>query len=106
MAGGACDVSCWRERNHEVGFIVKRGRRLVTIEAKSGRAPQAHRGTGAFTQSFKVHRTLLVGGDGVSVEDFLLEPVSHWLGPCIAEAVGAPIEATPQLGDVVTRICP
>ncbi|AMN45514.1 ATPase AAA [Steroidobacter denitrificans] len=80
-AAGDCEVYYWRERNHEVDFVVKAGRRLTAIEVKSGRAPLAHAGSAAFAQAFKVHRTLLVGGDGVSVEDFLLRPVLHWVGP-------------------------
>ena len=78
-AAGDCTVYYWRERNHEVDFVVKHGRRLVAIEVKSGRAPQAHAGTNAFTQAFKVQRTLLVGGDGLSVEQFLSQPATHWL---------------------------
>lgn len=77
---GACELYYWRERNHEVDFVVKSGRHLTAIEVKSGRAPQAHPGTEAFTAAFKVQRTLLVGGDGVSVEEFLSRPVNHWVG--------------------------
>lgn len=79
-AAGDCEVYYWRERNHEVDFVVKAGRRLTAIEVKSGRAPLAHAGSAAFAQAFKVHRTLLVGGDGVRVEDFLSRPVTHWAG--------------------------
>jgi hypothetical protein len=46
---------------------------------KSGRAPQAHPGTAAFVQAFKPQRTLLVGGDGIALEDFLSRPVSDWV---------------------------
>jgi hypothetical protein len=46
---------------------------------KSGRAPLAHPGTAAFVQAFKVHRTLLVGGDGVTLEDLLSRPVAEWV---------------------------
>lgn len=80
-AAGACKVGYWRERNHEVDFVVQAGRRLTAIEVKSGRAPQAHRGTAAFSAAFKVHRTLLLGGDGVPLGDFLSRPVEHWLRP-------------------------
>lgn len=77
---GECAVHYWRERNHEVDFIVQAGRRLTAIEVKSGRAPQAHAGTAAFAQAFKPQRSLLVGGDGLAVEEFLLRPVAHWVG--------------------------
>jgi hypothetical protein len=80
-AAGACRVGYWRERNLEVDFVVQAGRRLVAIEVKSGRAPVAHPGSAAFAAQFKVHRNLLVGGDGVRLEAFLSQPVEHWLGP-------------------------
>jgi Holliday junction resolvase-like predicted endonuclease len=54
-------VHYWRERNHEVDFIVDAGRRLVAIEVKSGRTPLAHAGTAAFCAAFKPQRTLLDG---------------------------------------------
>ncbi len=43
-AAGECELSYWRERNHEVDFVVQAGRRLTAIEVKSGRTPQAHAG--------------------------------------------------------------
>ncbi|MFN3629723.1 MAG: ATP-binding protein [Casimicrobiaceae bacterium] len=76
---GECALHYWRERNHEVDFIVQTGGRLIAIEVKSGRAPQAHRGMAAFAHAFKPQRTLLVGGDGIPLEDFLMQPVAHWL---------------------------
>ena len=77
-AGGDCTVYYWRERNHEVDFVVKAGRRLLAIEVKSGRAPLAHAGTEAFAAAFKPQRSLLVGSDGIVLEDFLGRAVSHW----------------------------
>ena len=77
---GECALHYWRERNREVDFIVKVGRGLTAIEVKSGRAPQAHAGTAAFAQAFRPRRSLLVGGDGIALEDFLAQPVAHWAG--------------------------
>lgn len=76
---GECTLHYWRERNHEVDFIAQAGRKLTAIEVKSGRAPQAHPGTAAFAAAFKPQRSLLVGGDGIALEDFLSQPVLHWL---------------------------
>lgn len=78
-AEGQCELFYWRERGQEVDFVVKVGSRLTAIEVKSGRAPQAHSGTAAFATAFKARRALLIGGDGVPVDEFLLKPVSHWL---------------------------
>jgi uncharacterized protein len=78
-AAGECELYYWRERGQEVDFVVQAHSRLTAIEVKSGRAPQAHPGTAAFAAAFKTKRTLLVGGDGISVEEFLSRPVSEWL---------------------------
>lgn len=76
---GECTVHYWRDRNHEVDFVVQAGRRLTAIEVKSGRAPQAHPGLSAFTEAFRPHRSLLVGGDGIGLAEFLSKPVTHWV---------------------------
>jgi predicted AAA+ superfamily ATPase len=76
---GECALCYWRERNHEVDFVVTTARGVTALEVKSGRAPQNHPGTAAFASAFEPERTLLVGGDGIALEDFLLRPVSHWL---------------------------
>jgi hypothetical protein len=52
---------------------------LTAIEVKSGRARDARSGLSAFAAAFGPSRQLLVGGDGVALEDFLLQPVSHWI---------------------------
>ncbi|MCK9384959.1 MAG: ATP-binding protein [Nevskia sp.] len=76
---GDCSLYYWRERNSEVDFVVKAGRRLLAIEVKSGRAPVAHSGLAAFADAFKPQRSLLVGGDGIPVEEFLAQPIAHWI---------------------------
>lgn len=78
-AGGELELYYWRERNQEVDFVVKAGRRLAAIEVKSGRAPQAHRGAAAFAAAFKPQRSLLVGGDGIELGEFLSRPALHWI---------------------------
>ncbi len=80
-AAGECKVHYCRERNHEVDFVVQAGRRLVAIEVKSGRAPVAMPGMAVFAAQFKPKRTLLVGGDGIALDEFLARPVSHWTAP-------------------------
>jgi hypothetical protein len=68
-------VFSWCERGREVDFVVKSGRMLVAIEIKSARPRESLPGVGAFAQAFNPKRTLLVGGDGIPVEEFLLHPV-------------------------------
>jgi len=77
-AGGACELFYWRERSREVDFVVRVGRTVIAIEVKSGRAPASFPGLGAFAEAFKPKRTLVVGGDGIPLEEFLTKPVEHW----------------------------
>ena len=78
-AAGECELYYWRDRGMEVDYVVRAGRRLVAIEVKSGRARELPAGMAVFKAAFKPQRMLLVGGDGIGVEDFLGRPVSHWL---------------------------
>jgi len=78
-ATGICELAYWRERDREVDFVVTRGRNVTAIEVKSGRAPGALRGMAAFGEAFKPQRTLLVGGDGIAIEEFLARPVEQWI---------------------------
>jgi predicted AAA+ superfamily ATPase len=78
-ASGDCELFYWRERNVEVDFVVRSGRRVLAIEVKSGREREMPVGLSAFAQAFRPRRTLLVGGDGIPLADFLSRRVADWL---------------------------
>jgi predicted AAA+ superfamily ATPase len=78
-AAGQCEVFYWREGNHEVDFLVRAGPVVTAIEVKSGRARDTRSGLAALADAFKPMRQLLVGGDGIPVEEFLLTPVARWV---------------------------
>ena len=72
-------VYYWRDRNREVDFVVKTSRTLTAIEVKSGRSPDTFPGVTAFAKEFDTDRSLLVGEDGIPLEEFLLHPADHWV---------------------------
>jgi len=72
-------VTYWRERNHEVDFVLQQGKTTVAIEVKSGARREALPGMEAFAKLFKPKRQLLVGGQGIPLEEFLSKPAAHWL---------------------------
>jgi predicted AAA+ superfamily ATPase len=80
VAGGLCEVFYWRHRNHEVDFVVRAGQAVTAIEVKSGRTRQMPPGMAAFANIFQPVRSLLVGGDGIAIEEFLSKPVEYWVG--------------------------
>lgn len=77
--GGVCELFYWRERNREVDFVVRRGRKLVAIEVKSGRTTTSLPGMESFAKLFKPDRLLIVGPGGISLERFLAKPVGYWI---------------------------
>lgn len=77
--GGNIVVSYWRDRNLEVDFVLHRGKTNVGIEVKSGRRRESLAGMEAFAKQFKPKRKLLVGGQGIPLEEFLTQPAEYWL---------------------------
>lgn len=69
----------WAGNNREVDFVLRRGKKLVAIEVKSGRKKQGLPGIEAFSKEFPVTKKLLVGTGGIKIEDFLLTPPEAWL---------------------------
>jgi uncharacterized protein len=78
-ATGICEVFYWRDRNREVDFVVRAGKRIIAIEVKSGRKRESLPGIEAFISTFPRSRPLLIGGDGINIEEFLSNPVEHWV---------------------------
>ena len=77
--GTNISVTYWRERNHEVDFVLQQGKTVVAIEVKSGGRRETLPGMDAFVRPFKPKRQLLVGGQGIALEEFISKPAAHWL---------------------------
>jgi hypothetical protein len=78
-ASTGVEVGYWLDRNREVDFVLIAGDTAVAIEVKSGRRPTAFPGMDAFARAFRVKRQLLVGTQGIAIEEFLTTPVEHWI---------------------------
>lgn len=76
---GICELYYWRERNREVDFVTRAGRAVTAIEVKSARARDVQPGLAAFSEAYRPKHTLLVGVDGIPVEEFLAKPAAHWI---------------------------
>ena len=78
-AGTGVELFYWRERGRDVDFILRSGKTVVAIEVKSSSRKEGLPGMDAFDKTFKPKRKLLVGGDGISLEKFMLIPASEWV---------------------------
>jgi predicted AAA+ superfamily ATPase len=72
IIGTNIELFYWSSRNREVDFVLSRNNVLVAIEVKSGRNKGSFPGIEAFSKEFNVKRKLLVGSQGISLEEFLL----------------------------------
>lgn len=68
----------WRERDREVDFVLRRGTDLIAIEVASGMRKDSLPGMAEFERGFGPARKLLVGGQGITVEEFLMTPAEAW----------------------------
>ena len=68
----------WRERNREVDFVLETAKGVSAIEVTSGRRKEALPGLDAFLMRVPEARPLLVGGQGVSLEEFFANPPKRW----------------------------
>jgi hypothetical protein len=62
-------LTYWRERDQEVDFVVARGRDVWAIEVKSGRSGKGS-GLARFRGRYPEARALMVGGQGIPLEEF------------------------------------
>ena len=77
--GTSIELTYWRDRNQAVDFVLRSGAKITAIEVKSGRRREPPPGLGAFDKRFRPQHKLLVGGQGVLIEEFLVKPAAHWL---------------------------
>ena len=76
---GNFEVFYWRDGKYEVDYVIRRGPNVIAIEVKSGRKTGKLSGLAAFTRAYKPKRSLVVGGEGIPLAEFLLKPVVDWL---------------------------
>jgi len=69
----------WRERSREVDFVTRVGRTLTALEVASGAKKDSLPGMTAFDKSNPRSRKLLIGGQGLSVDEFVSSPPEGWL---------------------------
>lgn len=89
MSGRECEVSHWRHRNAEVDYVARFGLRLLAVEVRGGRRPEALPGLSAFAARNPGTRKLVVGDGGIPVEEFLLRPPGEWVEDLPADADAA-----------------
>jgi predicted AAA+ superfamily ATPase len=79
LRGTGIELFYWSSRSREVDFVLRRGRVLAALEVKSGPRKETLPGLETFCREFPVKRKILVGRDGIPIEDFLRAPPESWV---------------------------
>ncbi|MBD3319569.1 MAG: DUF4143 domain-containing protein, partial [Chitinivibrionales bacterium] len=78
LPAGMYSVRYWRNRNYEVDFIVSSAKKIWAIEVKSNRAKSIG-GLRKFCESYTNVTPVIIGGTGIPLEEFFIEPLSATL---------------------------
>ncbi len=65
------NIYYWRHVNHEIDFIVKKGKEIIALEVKSGRNKKYISGFDALKKVSKIKKNLIIGREGIPIKDFL-----------------------------------
>lgn len=77
--GKNISLTYWHERDQEVDFILSNGNATTAIEVKTSQHHEALQGMESFAKQFKPKHQLLIGGQGLALEDFFSRSVEYWL---------------------------
>ena len=72
-------VHYWRQNSLEVDFVLQRGSSMGSLEVKSGDNVGDLRGFQEFERLFSPDVSLLVGAEGIPLNEFLTVPADDWL---------------------------
>ena len=76
---GSYEVFYWRDRNQEVDFVVRTGKKLTAIEVKSQYSSSSFSDIAAFSAAFRSTKKLIIGSSGIGIEKFLSKEPEHWI---------------------------
>ncbi len=77
--GTPTEIFYWKEGNKGVDFVIKKGKRFAPVIISNNKKKKIHSGLEEFSHKFHPHKRLVVGNDGIPLEEFLLTPSSSWL---------------------------
>lgn len=72
IQGSQIELEYWREDNAEVDFVMTNGKNAISLEVKTSRKRPTLSGLEAFRKAWGPLRTVVVGTEGIPIEQFLL----------------------------------
>lgn len=78
--GTKIEIFYWKEGNYVVDFVVRKGETIITIMVKPPKKGIGIRAVEVFSEMYNPQQNLIVGEDGIPVDQFLLTPLETWIG--------------------------
>lgn len=79
IRGTQVEIFYWREGDLEVDYVLKHGSSILAIEVKSSSENLNRSGADLFLSKFENARLLLVGEQGIPIEEFLSSPLNKFI---------------------------
>lgn len=79
IRGTKIELFYWRDGDAEIDFVIKFGNIITALEVKSGTENFRRSGIDLFIKEFKPHRVLLIGDQGIGIEEFLQTPLINFV---------------------------
>lgn len=77
--GTKTEIFYWKQDNKFVDFIIQKGKNLVVIDVNHSKKGKNVQGIDVFIQKYHPTKILIIGEGGISVEEFLLNPLDNWI---------------------------
>jgi len=71
IRGTQIEIFYWREKNQEVDFILKKGKKIIALEVKSSLKKESVSGMENFIRMYTPFKALIIGSQGMPIQDFL-----------------------------------
>jgi predicted AAA+ superfamily ATPase len=78
IRGTQFELFYWRGGNLEVDFVLRHGKKIIAIEVKTNHESLSRSSIDFFVEQFNPYRILLIGPEGISLEQFLTTPLSQY----------------------------
>jgi len=84
--GNKLEVFYWKEENYEIDFVIRKREKIITIMINPFKKGVRPGGIEIFSELYSPDQNLIIGEGGISLEEFLLTPVTAWVDDTVDEA--------------------
>lgn len=77
--GTKAEIFYWKDNNKSIDFIIRKDEDIIVVDVNTHKKGKNIQGVNVFKQKYQPSKILIVGEEGISVEEFLLNPLEAWI---------------------------